>query len=229
MKYAKIIFLVSSIFLSSCKDNNKVSSEQVKINIELKDKLETIFLKDQGIRKIVSGNLSDKRKIELLTEMNINESDIEGNKIFDLIREIDSTNLLEVENIIKEYGYPSKSLVGEPANKAIFYVIQHSNKVDEYLPLIRKATKNGDIDKTSLAKMEDRNLMYKGVEQIYGTQIKGQANKEGEWIYYLWPIKNVDSVNILRKNAGFEQSIEQYAKEKGVDFKLYKLNELKEL
>ncbi|MCF6298234.1 MAG: hypothetical protein L3J08_09685 [Flavobacteriaceae bacterium] len=136
MKYVKIIFLVSSIFLSSCKDNNKVSFEQVKINVELKDKLETILLKDQGIRKIVSGNLSDKIKIELLTEMNINESDIEGNKIYGLIREIDSTNLLEVERIIKKYGYPSKSLVGEPANKAVFYVIQHSNKVDEYLPLI---------------------------------------------------------------------------------------------
>ncbi|MCF6279743.1 MAG: hypothetical protein L3J14_05285 [Flavobacteriaceae bacterium] len=77
--------------------------------------------------------------------------------------------------------------------------------------------------------MEDRNLMYKGIEQIYGTQIKGQSNKEGEWIYYLWPVKNIDSVNILRKNVGFEQSIEEYVKEKGVDFKLYKLNELKDL
>ena len=229
MKYVKIIFLVLSIFLSSCKENNKVKSDQVEINLVLKDKLETIFLKDQGIREIVSGKLSDKRKIELLTEMNIKESDIEGNKIFDLIREIDSTNLLEVESIIKKYGYPSKSLVGEPANKAVFYVIQHSNKVDEYLPLIRKATKNGDIEKTSLAKMEDRNLMYKGVEQIFGTQIKGQSNKDGEWIYFLWPIKNIDSVNILRKNAGFEQSIEEYVKEKGVDFKLYKLSELKDL
>lgn len=229
MKYFKILFLISSIFLRSCNENNKASSEQVKINVDLKDKLETIYLKDQGIRKIVSGNLPDKRKNELLTAMNINESDIEGNKIYDLIRKIDSTNLLEVESIIKKYGYPSKSLVGKPANKAVFYVIQHSNKVDEYLPLIRKATKNGDIEKTSLAKMEDRNLMYKGVEQIYGTQIKGQLNKKGEWIYYLWPIKNVSSVNILRKSVGFKQSIEEYVKEKGVDFKLYKLNELKDL
>ena len=224
-KYSTIILI--AILTIGCKD--KISSKQVKINVELKGKLETIFLKDQGIREIVSGNLSGKRKIELLTKMNINESDIEGNKIFDLIREIDSTNLLEVESIIKKYGYPGKSLVGEPANKAVFYVIQHSNKIDKYLSLIRKATKNGDIDKTSLAKMEDRNLMYKGVEQVYGTQIKGQSNKEGKWIYYLWPIKNIDSVNILRKNVGFEQSIEEYVKEKGIDFKLYKLDELKDL
>lgn len=220
---------MSSMFLISCKGIKKDISKQVKINVELKDRLETIFLKDQGIRKIVSGNLSEDQKKELLTKMNINEFDIEGNKIFDLIRKIDSTNLFEVERIIKKYGYPSKSLVGAPANKAVFYVIQHSDKIDKYLPLIREASKNGDIEKTALAKMEDRNLMYKGMEQIYGTQIKGQSNKDGEWIYYLWPIKNIDSINILRKSAGFEQSIEEYVKEKGVDFKLYKLNELKDL
>jgi len=69
--------------------------------------------------------------------------------------------------------------------------------------------------------------MYQGVEQIYGTQIKGQANKKGEWVYFLWPIKNADSINIRRKEAGFKQTIEEYAKEMNVEFKLYKINELK--
>ena len=145
------------------------------------------------------------------------------------MREIDSLNLSEIENIIKKYGYPSKSLVGEPANKAVFYVIQHSNQIDKYLPLIRKATENGDINTTSLALIEDRNLMYKGVEQIYGTQIKGQANKKGEWIYYLWPIKSIDSINIWRKEVGFEQTLEEYLKEMDIEFKLYKINDLKDL
>jgi hypothetical protein len=70
----------------------------------------------------------------------------------------------------------------------IFYVIQHSKKIDKYLPLIRKQQKNGDVAATSLALMEDRNLMYK-VEQIYGTQIKGQTNKRGEWIYFYGQLK----------------------------------------
>jgi len=231
MKYLKTIFLISAIIFTSCKKNisDKIGSEPKKINIELKEKLESILIKDQGIREIVNGNLSDKRKAKLLSEMHLTENDIEGSKKFDLMRQIDSTNLIEVETIIKKYGYPSKLLVGESANKAVFYVIQHSNKIDKYLPLIRKATENGDITKTSLALMEDRSLMYKGLEQIYGTQIKGQANNEGEWIYFLWPVKNADSINIWRKDLGFEQTIEEYVKEMGVELKFYKIQELNKL
>jgi hypothetical protein len=229
MKYLKIISLMWSFAFISCVVNKKDPSNfrQSKINIKLQQKLETILLKDQGIRELLSSNISAERKIQLLFEMEISERDLEGNKKYSLIREIDSTNLVAVERIIKKYGYPSKSIVGETPNKAIFYVIQHSKKVDEYLPLIRKATKNGNIASTSLALMEDRNLMYKGVEQIYGTQIKGQANKKGEWVYFLWPIKNADSINIRRKEAGFKLTIEEYAKEMDVEFKFYKINELK--
>lgn len=220
-----------SIILISCIVNKKsnVNFGQSKLNIELREKLEAILLKDQGIREILDGNLSAERKVKLLADMDLTETDIEGNKKYSLVRQIDSTNLLEIDSIIKIYGYPSKSLVGEPANNAVFYVIQHSEKIEEYLHLIRKATENGDIAKTSLAMMEDRNLMYKGVEQIYGTQIKGKANKKGEWIYFLWPIKNADSINIWRKEAGFKQSIEEYVKDMDVEFKIYKMNELTDI
>jgi cupin superfamily acireductone dioxygenase involved in methionine salvage len=231
MKYLKTLLLLLPIVFISCVVNKKDTSNfsQSKINIELRQELETVLLKDQGIRKLLSSNISAERKAQLLSEMKISEKDLEGNKKYSLIREIDSANLESVEEIINKYGYPSKSIVGEAANKAIFYVIQHSKKIDKYLPLIRKATKNGDVATTSLALMEDRNLMYKGVEQIYGTQIKGQTNKRGEWIYFLWPIKNADSINIRRKEAGFQQTIEEYAKEMDVEFKLYKINELKGL
>jgi len=211
------------------KQNDNTDFRLSKINIELKKKLEEILLKDQGIREIMGENLSVERKAKLLAQMNINETDIEGNKKFVLIREIDSINLAEIESIIKKYGYPSKTLVGEPANNTVFYVIQHSYKIEEYLPLIRKATENGDITKASLAMMEDRNLMYKGIEQIYGTQIKGKVNKKGEWISFLWPIKNSDSINLWRKEAGFKETIEEYVKNMKVEFKLYKINELNDL
>lgn len=221
-----MIFLLVSC---TVRQNQKKDFEINAINIELKGKLEKILLRDQGIREIIDGNLSFERKIYLLSEMDICESDLEGKKKFSLMREIDSTNLVEIESIIMQYGYPGKLLVGEPANKAIFYVIQHSTKIDKYLPIIRKAAERGDITYTSLAKMEDRNLMYNGIEQIYGTQIKGKINKKGEWVYFLWPIKNKDSINIWRKKIGFKQTIEEYLKEMKVEFKLYKINDLNEL
>lgn len=225
----KIILLTLLSTSICCKEKKNYNSEKVAINIELKEKLETILLKDQGIREIVNGNLSDRRITELLNELNLNESDIDGNSKFNLMREIDSVNIAEIEKIISKYGYPNKSLVGEPANKAVFYVVQHSDKIDKYLPIIRKAAKNGDITQTSLAMMEDRNLMEQGHEQIYGTQIKGQANKQGKWIYFLWPIKNSDSVDVWRKKIGFKQNLKEYLKEMDVEFKLYKINELNDL
>ncbi|WP_417861519.1 DUF6624 domain-containing protein [Winogradskyella sediminis] len=229
MKYQKTLPLILIIIFTSCKQekNLKINSETNRIDIELKEKLENILVRDQGIREIVSGNLTTKRETELLFELKLKKTDIKGDKKFDLMREIDSLNLIEVENIIKKYGYPSKSLVGEPANKAVFYVIQHSDKIDKYLPLIRTAAKKGDITKTSLALMEDRNLMRKGKEQIYGTQLKGKANKKGEWIYFLWPIKDIDSVDIWRKEAGFKQSLKEYLKKMDVEFKLYDISEFR--
>lgn len=231
MIYQKTLPLILIIIFTSCKQEKKmkINSETNRIDIELKEKLENILVRDQGIREIVSGNLTNKRETELLFELKLKKTDIKGDKKFDLMREIDSLNLIEVENIIKKYEYPSKSLVGEPANKVVFYVIQHSDKIDKYLPLIRTAAKKGDITKTSLALMEDRNLMQKGSEQIYGTQIKGKANKKGEWIYFIWPIKDIDSVDIWRKEAGFKQSLKEYLKEMDIGFKLYDISELDDM
>ncbi|MCC8360180.1 DUF6624 domain-containing protein [Salinimicrobium sediminilitoris] len=224
----KIIFTL--LLLTSCYSYSQVTNpEEDQINPELKEELERIYLMDQGIREITDGNPSGERKAELLRKMDLDEKDIEGNKLYSLMREIDSINLIKVERIIQEYGYPGKSLVGEPANKAVFLVIQHSDKIDRYLPLVRKAAKEGELSKTYLAMMEDRNLMFQGLEQIYGTQIKGQANKEGEWIFFLWPVKDPEKVNILRKNMGIKSTVEEYLKRMDMEVKFYTLDEIDDL
>ena len=199
------------------------------MNPELKKELERIYLMDQGIRELADGNVSGERRAELLRKMDLDEKDIEGRKVFAVEREIDSLNLIKVEKIIREHGYPGKSLVGEPANKAVFAVIQHSDKISQYLPLVRKAAEEGEISKTYLAMMEDRNLMDQGLEQIYGTQIKGQANKDGEWVLFLWPVKNPETVNTLRKNMGIKTTVEEYLESVDMEIKFYKLDEIDDL
>ena len=62
--------------------------------------------------------------------------------------------------------------------------------------------------------MEDRYLMNEGKMQVYGTQ--GMSNDNGS---YIWPIENPETVNERRKEAGFTQTIEEYAKDLfGEDF-----------
>lgn len=227
----KLILLLAALTSVSCKtEKNAVTqTEKTKINVELQKELEGILQRDQGIREIVNGGVSGSRKKELLEQMQLEEKDIEGNKLYSVLREIDSINLIKVESIIKDNGYPGKALVGEPANKAVFYVIQHSDKIDQYLPLMRKAAEDGEIANTSLAMMEDRNLMEQGLEQVYGTQIRGKAGKDGQWIRFLWPVKDPENIDRVRKKAGFDRSIWEYLEAMGVEQKFYRLSEIEDL
>jgi hypothetical protein len=134
-----------------------------------------------------------------------------------------------VEEIIAKYGYPGKALVGTPENRAAWIVIQHSSPqvIQKYLPTLREAVKNGDLDRQSLALTEDRNLMYQGKKQIYGSQFFEANGKPA-----FWPIENSEKVNELRKEAGFVQTIEEYSKDlygKDFQYKIYTLEEVKKL
>jgi hypothetical protein len=150
------------------------------------------------------------------------------------MRKRDSLNLIKVEEIIKLYGYPGKSLVGEPTNIAAWYVIQHSSKIGEYLSMIEKEAKKKEIPFTYFAKMQDRFLTQQGKEQIYGTQgqMKQITNKETgkkEFFNYVSPIENPTSVNDRRRKAGFTTTVEENAKEMGMEYKVYTLDEIKKM
>jgi len=203
------------------------------INVNLKNELKLILLKDQGFRELLDGGISDERKQELLKELSITENDFLENERY-LFQKNDSLNLVEVERIIKEYGYPGKSLVGEPENEAAWFVIQHSDKIEVYFPLIKKAGEEDEIGMTKVAMMEDRMLMYRGEAQIYGTQGKGifkvkNPTKQDDVLYIIWPIKDPENVDKLRKVVGFNSTVEEYAKRLGIEYKVYTIEEVNQL
>lgn len=203
------------------------------INLELKNELKHILLKDQGFRELMSGGISEERKIDLLKDLSINKKDLDHNFIH-LINRNDSLNLVEVEKIIMEFGYPGKSLVGEPENEAAWFVIQHSNKIEEYFPLIKNAGEKDELKSTKVAMMEDRMLMYRGEPQIYGTQGKGLhtfnvSTNKNDFFYIIWPIKNPENVNELRKSVGFNTTVEENAKRMKIEYKVYTIEEVNKL
>ncbi len=63
------------------------------------------------------------------------------------------------------------------------------------------------------AMMEDRLLMYEGKKQIYGTQASSSSMSNGK--SFIWPIQNPKKVNQLRKEAGFDLTVEENAKRLG--------------
>ena len=119
--------------------------------------LDSILVTDQGIREYYDTETSDLRKDILSKLLGYTRSELEEQR-WTIWQTIDSINLIKVEKIISKYGYPGKTMVGIPENTAVFYVIQHSDKIAKYYPLIEKAGKTGELDFKYSAMMLDRKL-----------------------------------------------------------------------
>lgn len=219
-KFSAIAFLFLILF--SCKKVEKTS-----INLELKKELSEIEFRDQAVRFIT--DQTPKDSLDLIAKRIKVDPTYFKNNYKSVSVTLDGENIKRVEEIIAKYGYPGKALVGTPENRAAWIVIQHSSPqvIQKYLPMLREAVKNGDLDRQSLAITEDRNLMYQGKKQIYSSQFFEVNGKPA-----FWPIENSEKVNELRKEAGFVQTIEEYSKDlygKDFQYKIYTLEEVKKL
>ena len=149
-------------------------------NLPLKEKLEWIFERDQYDRTLWS--LTANRHPEQ-TRRN------------DMLRactwDTDSTNLVMVNEILSEGGFPRKSQVGEFALLAVWSVFQHNplEQQKEFLPQLEDAVRHGDIAPMYLAMLKDRIDVREGRPQKYGTQ---------------WgcPLLDASRVNEWRKEVG---------------------------
>ncbi|MGB5315280.1 MAG: BT_3928 family protein [Robiginitalea sp.] len=145
---------------------------------------------------------------------------------------IDQQNMGAVDSIIGQYGYPGTSLVGPGTDRAAWYVIQHSERIDEFLPQIQVAAETGELPYRLYAMMLDRSLMGQGLPQKYGTQGMSYFMNTPEEINLIWPIENPENVNALRAAAGFNQTVEESTADlfgEGTAYIQYTLEEVAEI
>ncbi|MFD2874263.1 DUF6624 domain-containing protein [Mucilaginibacter ximonensis] len=215
----KILFISGCLFINS-------SFAQSKINLKLKAQLDTILQTDQGVREFFDTETSEKRKDTLALILGYPKDTLKKIGMFGAMYRIDPGNVAKVEHIIMQYGYPGKSMVGEPANEAVFYVIQHSNKIEKYYPLIEEAGKKGELPFTDVALMLDRKLCNENKEQMYGSQIHfiqitdAKTGKK-RMFGYVVPIADASNVNKRREEAGFNLTVEANARRLGAVYKPY--------
>ena len=174
--------------------NNNLIDKSAKINYDsIRTILEKIYDQDQGIRAII--------------EDSIDYNSPEFSKYFSKMITIDIENRAVVIPMIDKYGWISKSKIGEKANEAIFYVIQHSNIeiMEKYFPQLKNLAALGEAKRTDAAMMEDRLLMWKNKKQKYGTQATTSLREDKKCV--IWPIEEPGKVDSLRKNAGFSQTV----------------------
>ena len=180
----------------------------VQLNFSLKRRLDSISELDQLYRPLLQELDPDKRK-QLAEEIGLAPEDYEGD-LYQKQKAVDTSNLKFVKHLLDTIGYPGKDLVGEPTNTVALNVIKHNpEQIPQYLDLFKKAGEEGQVPYTLVATLEDRYLMGQGKEQLYGTQAQITPNNG----FFIWPIKDISTINERRKKAGFDQTIEEYAKE----------------
>lgn len=90
--------------------------------------------------------------------------------------DIDKENTQRVKSIIKKYGWPGKSLIGEKGSDGIWLLVQHADHDLRFqkkcLRLVQDAVEKGEAKKEHVAYLTDRIMVRESKNQLYGTQFK---------------------------------------------------------
>lgn len=174
----------SNCTFSQLRDTFQLRKQTWNYNLLLKQKLEWIFERDQYDRTLWS-QATNRRP----------DSPQRIEKLARRAMDTDSTNLVIVNDILREGGFPRKSQVGEFALLAVWSVFQHNplEQQKQFLPQLEEAVQRGDIAPMYLAMLKDRIDVREGRPQKYGTQ----WGPDG-----LCPLLNASHVNEWRKEVG---------------------------
>lgn len=159
------------------------------INEVLRQELLGMMSRDQDLRKRLSTKHGAGTPVE--------QDDLEQ------IMNLDKVHTDRLQEIIRQYGWPGRSLVGEDGVQAAWLLVQHADQVPEFqkqcLELLQTAVLANEASPTHLAYLTDRVRSHEGKPQVYGTQ--GQIIN-GEVI--IGEIEDKDHVDERRAEMGLE-------------------------
>ena len=126
------------------------------------------------------------------------------------IQRIDRENREELRNMIRQFGWPGRSLVGEQAAHAAWLVAQHADEDPAFQKQclqLMEAAPDGEVSKHDLAFLTDRVLLASGKPQRYGTQFKQVGRR-----VVPEPMEEIKKVESRRRKIGLPP-LAQYAQE----------------
>jgi Family of unknown function (DUF6624) len=131
--------------------------------------------------------------------------------------DLDGKNRQRLDEIVKQHGWPKKSVFGEEASGVAFLIVQHAelDYQKKYLPLIKEAVTQKEARRSDLAMLEDRILTREAKKQVYGTQLRlNQTTQRME----LYPIEDEENVDSRRAAVGLEPLAEYLKRAFGIDY-----------
>jgi hypothetical protein len=172
-----------AMLLAACASRRDAPRQDVALRRELLAMVEI----DQGVRQGFGPQMND----ELLKEM----------------QAIDAKNTARMKAIVRQYGWPARSLVGDDGSHAAWLLVQHADStfMAECLPLMEHAVRAGEAFAKDYAYLLDRVRMQQGKPQIYGTQFTFAA--DGRLV--LHPIEDAEHIDKRRRSVGLPSMAEQ--------------------
>lgn len=147
--------------------------------------------------KIKKINNKLKQEIVLMVE-----ADQEMRKSHEWNPEIDKRNTERMKDIIKQYGWPGKSLVGDEAANGAWLLVQHADHDVEFqrqaLELLIIAAEKGEVEKKIVAYLTDRVRVNSNEPQIFGTQFY----RDEHGMFGPRPIEDLENLDARRKEFG---------------------------
>ena len=136
-------------------------------------------------------------------------------RFFKSDRLLDAANLKRLLEIIETEGWPKVSSVGPRAALTAWMIVQHADPATQrhWLPVLRQAVHDGEMQPARLALLEDRVLIADGKAQRYGTQV--HRLKPGGPVV-LHPIEDEADVDKRRAAVGLAP-LADYVKHWGIE------------
>ncbi|MBF2053917.1 MAG: hypothetical protein IGS03_10705 [Candidatus Sericytochromatia bacterium] len=117
------------------------------------------------------------------------------------IQHNDSARLQQLMALLKQHGWPSRSMVCADGVQAAFVLVQHADAQPAFqmamLKDIKAAYAAGEIPGQALALLTDRVLKNTGQPQRYGTQVLIKANQ-----LEVYPLEAPEQVDERRASLG---------------------------
>jgi hypothetical protein len=160
-------------------------------NESLRHELLEMGKRDQEVRE---------RMIALMTTVDLRAPTPEWIAIADEMNAIDRENMRRLVEIVTEFGWPGRTLVGREASQAAEGMLQHAEleQLRQLVPFLRDAVARRDAASAQLAMAEDQIRVEEGRSQIYGTEV----TQGPDGVPKLYPLEDPESVDERRRAVG---------------------------
>ncbi len=150
-----------------------------------------------AVNKALRLELLSMRDARQKLEEKIIDNLTENQKLIPIANEMGEKHLLRLCEIVKQYGWVSREMVGDEGVAAALLLIK-ANRAFEFqrqiFPVIAAAAKKGYVGNHEVAWMVDGIRTAAGLSQIFGTQ----TNIKND-VFYLYPLQNEAKVDEYRK------------------------------